>query len=244
MGGLGDMLQVEFMPFEEARSSDDIIVEVLSREPEGTVTILALGPMANLQAAEAKSPGILRRAKEVACMAGAFEVPGNITAAAEFNVLHNPGSYNDVMHAVDLVYLPLDATNKLLFTPAMVARMKTYVEGGREFSDAAKNLYGFCSALFDFQVTQNLNFKQSAGAAGMLMHDSAVVAYLAYPHTFAFRRGRIFVETQGVHSKGRTFVDKRLAPSASTNGWYANDVDAVSVMTAFVEDVQSLLEAL
>ena len=49
MGGLGDMLlQVEFAPVAEAQSSDD--VDVLSREPEGTVTILGLGPLANLKA--------------------------------------------------------------------------------------------------------------------------------------------------------------------------------------------------
>ena len=78
----------------------------------------------------------------------------------------------------------------------------------------------------------------------MLMHDSACIAYLAYPHTFLFQRGRVVVETQGEHNVGRTAVDKRLTPAAQPNAWIGKQVDAELVMTAFVEDLQSLLESL
>jgi inosine-uridine nucleoside N-ribohydrolase len=43
----------------------------------------------NLAAAEKKSPGILKKAKEIVIMGGAFFCSGNVTPHAKFNIWFN-----------------------------------------------------------------------------------------------------------------------------------------------------------
>jgi len=88
MGNLSHTLPAATHNFEEARYSDEIIIDELNAAP-GEITIVAIGPLTNLAAAEMKSPGILKKAKEIVIMGGAFFCPGNVTPHAEFNIWFN-----------------------------------------------------------------------------------------------------------------------------------------------------------
>ncbi|HEY9642316.1 MAG TPA: nucleoside hydrolase, partial [Coleofasciculaceae cyanobacterium] len=85
MGNLSHTLPDSDQSYESARYSDDLLIEKLKERP-GEITIIAIGPLTNLAAAERKLPGVLNLAKEILVMGGAFQVPGNITPAAEFNI--------------------------------------------------------------------------------------------------------------------------------------------------------------
>ena len=70
----------------EARHGVDFIIETLRREPAGTVTLCALGPLTNLGMAFVKAPDIVSRVQEIVLMGGGLFEGGNITPAAEFNI--------------------------------------------------------------------------------------------------------------------------------------------------------------
>ena len=56
---------------------------------QGRLPSSAIGLLTNLAAAETKSPGILKKAKESAIVGGTFFCVGNVTPHAEFNIWFN-----------------------------------------------------------------------------------------------------------------------------------------------------------
>ena len=85
----------------------------LARAHGERLTLIALGPLTNLALALRLDADALRRTGRVVMMAGAVDVPGNITPDAEFNAYVDPDATREVFDAglrVDLV--PLDATRQ------------------------------------------------------------------------------------------------------------------------------------
>jgi purine nucleosidase len=137
--------------------------------------------------AEQKNPGILAIAKDIIVMGGAFECPGNITPHAEFNVFHNPESYNFVLkYRSDFVFIPLDITSTILLEASQVQTLKgeaSQTPSG-DGPTRAHKLVCFLEKLTQFQIKQSLAFKQTKGQAAMQMHDPATVAFMMYPNLF------------------------------------------------------------
>ncbi|KAK9359875.1 Inosine/uridine-preferring nucleoside hydrolase domain-containing protein [Lipomyces starkeyi] len=61
------------------------ILRILREEPEDTVTIVAIAPLSNIARAALEDPPTFSRVKEVVCMGGNIDLPGNMTPFAEFN---------------------------------------------------------------------------------------------------------------------------------------------------------------
>ncbi|WP_426515433.1 nucleoside hydrolase [Diaminobutyricibacter sp. McL0618] len=83
----------------------------LSHEYDGELTVLAVGPLANLANALELDPSIASRVREVIVMGGAVYVPGNVGPVAEANVWHDPEAAQAVVEAAwPLTLVPLDVT--------------------------------------------------------------------------------------------------------------------------------------
>jgi inosine-uridine nucleoside N-ribohydrolase len=89
----------------------DYLVETIKQNPHD-VTILAIGPLTNIALAIRKNPEIVPLIKRIVYMAGAVEVPGNTTPAAELNVWIDPEAARIVFREpLDHTLIPLDVTN-------------------------------------------------------------------------------------------------------------------------------------
>ncbi|MEO1429222.1 MAG: nucleoside hydrolase [Cyanobacteria bacterium J06633_8] len=231
MGGISDDLPAAKHDFDSAVYADDLIIDKLNVYP-GEITIVAVAPLTNLAAAETKSPGILQKAKEIVIMGGAFKVPGNVTPHAEFNIYYNPQAAEKVFASCNnIVVLPLDITEKLIFTPTMAEDI---------LSSYGNNLTQFISDLCNFMTAANLRYRQTKGTKGFLVHDGAAVAYLFYPETLMFRRAKVDVETKGIHTLGKTLFDERFIAKDNANAWVALQVDKDGLLASLLEDLKFL----
>jgi inosine-uridine nucleoside N-ribohydrolase len=89
----------------------DFIVDAIKCNPR-EVTLLAIGPLTNIALAMRKNPEIVPLIKRIVYMAGAFDVRGNTTPAAEMNVWCDPEAARIVMREpIDQTLIPLDVTN-------------------------------------------------------------------------------------------------------------------------------------
>ena len=231
MGNISHKLLAAKHDFDKAVYSDDLIIDKLNAHP-GEITILAVAPLTNLAAAETKNPGILKKAKEIVIMGGAFKVPGNVTPHAEFNIFYNPEAAKKVFASCNnIVVLPLDITEQLIFTPEMAEDIVRKSES---------NLTQFISDLCKFMTEANLRYRQTKGTKGFLVHDGAAVAYLFYPDTLLFRRAKVDVETLGNHTLGKTLFDERFIAKDNPNAWVALQVDKVGLLASLLEDLTFL----
>jgi inosine-uridine nucleoside N-ribohydrolase len=233
MGNLSQTLPEGDRSFETANYSDQVLIEALMADP-GEITILAIAPFTNLAAAEMKHPGILRQAKEIVLMGGAFGCAGNITAQAEFNVAYHPAAAQVVLNSRrDVVMVPLDVTRSLIFTEAMA---QTIQQANPESAIAQ-----FIHALCQFMISTALAYRETQGDRGFLIHDAATIGYLFYPETFLWRRATVQIETQGLWSRGQTLIDNRHGAKAEANTWIATQVDVPNFFTGLIEDLKHLV---
>jgi len=111
--GLGDAPDWPPVASPPASPSAAETLVALARAHADRLTLIALGPLTNLALALRLDADALRRTGRVVMMAGAVDVPGNITPDAEFNAYVDPDAAREVFDAglrVDLV--PLDATRQ------------------------------------------------------------------------------------------------------------------------------------
>ena len=191
----------------------DVIIETIMREPPGSITLCPTGPLTNIALAIIKEPAIVPRLREIVLMGGSMEL-GNVTAAAEFNIHVDPHAARVVFEAgAPIVMLGLDVTHKALVTAERLARIQAI---GTPVAMA-------CAGLLDFYNRYDQERYQIPGAP---LHDPCVIAYLLQPALFSGQRRRVDIETEGMHTTGRTVVDWWQRSERAPNALVISDLDA------------------
>ena len=192
----------------------DFIVDTLRSEPEGTVTLCALGPLTNLATAFRRAPDIVPRVAEIVLMGGAYFEVGNVTPAAEFNIYVDPVAASEVIGAgAPVTILPLDVTHKALVTPARNAAFRAL---GTRVGVAVAEMTDFFER-FDIE---------KYGSEGAPLHDPCVIAWLIRPDLFAGRRVNVEVEVTSPLTMGMTVADWWGVTDRAPNALFMGSVDA------------------
>ena len=91
----------------------EAFIDAVERAP-GQFTVLALGPLTNLALAFRLRPGLDARIRRLVVMGGNVRVPGNVTAAAEFNFWFDPEAAQAVLRSriPEKVLVALDLSNQ------------------------------------------------------------------------------------------------------------------------------------
>jgi len=100
------------------------LIETIKAHP-GQVTVMPIGPCTNLAIAIRMAPEIIPLIKRVVYMGGAFDVPGNTTAAAEFNWWFDPEAAKMSVRAPfpDQLIVGLDVCKKYRFNKKIFDRI-------------------------------------------------------------------------------------------------------------------------
>jgi len=172
------------------------IVEKVMAAP-GEISLVAVGPLANLALAARLEPRIVDAVREVIIMGGAATVGGNASAAAEANIYNDPESASIVFSAGwPLTMVGLDVTLQVHIGPDYLDRLKA----------AATPLTDFIIAITDFY---SRNYLRRYGIRGFFVHDSSAVAYAIDPTLFETQMLPVVIDTTHGPSAGRTVADLR-----------------------------------
>ncbi|MDO1584378.1 nucleoside hydrolase [Rhizobium oryzicola] len=204
--GIGDVVIPQSISRQaDPRPAHQFIIDTVRAHP-GEVTLVAVGRMTNLALALQAAPEITKLAKEVVIMGGAFDVPGNVTPAAEANIHGDPEAADIVFTAPwKVTVIGLDVTMKTVMTSGYLAKM---VEAG---ADDVRLLSDISQLYIDF-------YKSRVGD-GMVVHDSCACVYVVRPDLFETRSGSIRVVCGGI-ADGQTIQkpDGRGFPPSPWDG--------------------------
>jgi purine nucleosidase len=187
--GLGNIeLDITQQAALDARPAHRFIIDTVRAHP-GEVTLIAVGPLTNLALALAEDPQIAALVKQVVIMGGAFGtdgVLGNVTPAAEANILGDPDAADIVFGAAwPVVIAGLDVTQRSIMSRDYMASLRDHGgAAGRFVWDVSRHYEAF--------------HEQSEQLAGIYVHDSSAVAYVLAPHLFTTRSGPVRVVTDGI----------------------------------------------
>jgi ribosylpyrimidine nucleosidase len=161
---------------------------------KGDITLVATGPLTNLAMAMRMNPKIVEKIKQIVIMGGAYQL-GNVTPAAEFNILADA----DAAHVVftcgrKVVMVGLDVTRKVLCYPEIIQRMK-------KLNTKASKLFE------DLMLFFNKSQKEVFGWDGGPLHDPVTIAYLIDPTVIETKSMYTEIDIRGVQSYGRTNCD-------------------------------------
>ena len=194
--GLGDLDWEEPDVALDPEGATEVMARLLS---DGPLTLVAIGPLTNVAHLLERHPDAARRVERVVLMGGAsFE--GNVTPAAEFNIWADPEAAEEVFAAPwPITVMPLDLTHQATLDDEDLAFLRSLgTEVGRRVAGMLEPYAAF--------------HERWRGNRDVIMHDAMAVYELIDPSAIAKRGVAAAVETQGRHSRGATWFDRKLGP--------------------------------
>ncbi len=221
------------LPAARRNPAPDHAIDVIVRqimEAEAPATLVAVAPLTNVALALRREPRIVERVHEVIVMGGAFDVPGNTTPLAEFNVYVDPHAAYIVLHSgLPLTIVPWDITSKVLLTQEHVdLLLRTSSPVTRFIADAT-------SFYIDFH-------RQYFGYAGCSINDPVALALAFQPELAQYTDVFVDVEIDSPKSMGKTIADVQQIWKRPANARLVTSFDDAAFLALFMERMTHLAQ--
>lgn len=196
-----------------------LLVELVRQHPQ-EITLLTLGPLSNVQAAQERDPEFLSLLRELVCLGGSIAVGGDATAAAEFNIFADPEAARQVLKSPSTKTLvPLDAAQQLVLNYDQFARL----------SDVGIGRAG--KAVLEWLQFGLRASHEHLGNEGLSLSEIVALATISQARLVHTTSMAVDVETQPGLCRGVTVFDRR-----ASRRWREN-IEVVDVV-----DTQGLLD--
>ena len=211
-----DCLEAAQLKVAELRSphpAEKVICEEVRAAP-GQVTVVALGPLTNIARAFIRDPELPSLINRLWISGGSVSVGGNITPAAEFNIYCDPKAARYVFRShASKVLVPLDVTNKVLFT-----------------FDHLLNLPPATTRVGDFLRTilppAFRSYREKLGIEGIHIHDTLTLMAAIQPDLLEYEELAGDIEIEGELCRGATVFDRRRVPEWQRNVTVARKMES------------------
>ena len=177
----------------EDKHAVNFIIDTLMNSDE-KVTLVPTGPLTNIGMAIRFEPRIIEKINRIVLMGGSYQL-GNMTPAAEFNILADPDAAHIVFSSgVKVVMMGLDLTRQASATKEVVEKIKS-------LNNKASKL--FVDLMEFFAASQKNVFGWSAPP----VHDPTTIAYIIDPECIEVKPMFCEIELWSEKSYGRTLCD-------------------------------------
>ena len=213
----------------ESRHAVDWMIETLISEPSGSVALIALAPQTNLALAIRREPAIAERVAQIVFMGGGYFEGGNMTPAAEYNILVDPEAAAIVLSSgVPVTAVPIDCTHS---APAPIGWSAELEALGTEVGRAGAGMMRF------FEQYGNKKY----GTASRPLHDAIAVSALLWPELFDGRLCPVEIECHGRATTGMTVVDWLRQTEAPDNClWLRRCLDPIELYRRMRDELARL----
>ena len=177
----------------DKRQAYQLLIDLILQNPD--VIVITTGPMTNLALAIKHNSNILKNIKHIVLMGGSTG-EGNITKAAEFNILVDPEAADICFKSgVPLRMMGLNVTRKILVTDKVIEEASKINTRGSEL---------FVKLMKVFNQNQRTFFGLEYGP----LHDPATIISLLNPKAFKFEKMHVQIDTSNSDLAGKTYCSK------------------------------------
>ncbi len=208
----------------ETEEAVNFMIDMVMRYPH-EVTIVAIGPFTNVAAAIQQEEQFASHVKRILVMGGAVNVPGNVSAVAEFNVMSDPLAAQIIVNSgIDVSFIPLDITLQTRLKPEDLA----------EICENNHPVSNFLNAV----LKHRFEVLEARGELGYPMHDPLTIGALIDPSLIQYEDYFMQIETtQGALAEGMCVLDRRReAPKPNVH--VGVGVDSDRFLTLYKETIR------
>lgn len=194
----------------DSRHGAQLIIDLLKQNED--VTVVTTGPMTNLALALRLAPEIIPHIHEIIFMGGSVD-NGNVSPAAEFNILVDPEAAHIVLHSgIPTKMVGLNVTRKVLVTDEIINKASLLNTKASVF---------FTKLMRVFLDNQRKIFQ----VKGAPLHDPVTIASIIDESLVKFQDMNVEIDISHGSSYGRTNCDVFNYLHAPQNCQVAMDVD-------------------
>lgn len=193
------------------KNAAELIVELTSNNEH--VTIIATGPITNVATAIKYKPEIKNHIDEIIFMGGSID-NGNVSPAAEFNVLCDPEATHIILNSgLPVKMVGLNVTRKVLCSKEVIERMS-------KINNKTSDL--FVKLMNVFNDNQAKVFNSFVGGP---LHDPVTIASLIDDKLIKWQYMNVTIDLSHGPSYGRTNCDVPNYLKLKPNCYVAMDID-------------------
>lgn len=195
--------------------AEKVLCDEVKAAPD-EVTIIALGPLTNIARAMQRDSNFSSALGRLIVVGGSVTGPGNVTAAAEFNMHCDPPSARMVLRSrMTKSIVPLEICTQLLMSFDWLDQIP---------ADSTR-IGAFLRRILPYAFRSH---RQALGLEGIYVDAVFGIAAARHPELFETREMAVDVETQGELTMGATVFDRRQGGVWRANADVAIGVDATA----------------